>query len=374
MNTLTRAYRSESMELITQTHRQDYFGSIKLTEGTAVTTLSVVDGDVAFSEDWSPRMQAHLTVANTFNLDQLQSIDPRTPRRLEIYAGYYHPGNVPDVRLLATGQLDERVASSPGDMIELTLSNAETAAQECRWLAATVTRSFPGVIEALTYFIGQATAPNFLSLDTDIPPVYRPDLTAGMEVETGASMWDLIDTLSQSAGLRVYVADDGRWHVGRKTTIAGLTRAFLTQDDRGIVSTAEDILSRDGYYTAAAIKYMWNDGTTDREILGTWAPTPAPGIERGAGQKTYYDERPGPISQAAANETARLTVASLSTRGNSYVLEAVAAYWLREGDTVQVRLLTGVDVRHIVKQVTFHLSAGTMTVITREPTNLGTED
>ena len=374
MSDLTRDYRSESMELITQTHRQDYFGTIKLTEGTAVTLLSVVDGEVKFSEDWSPRMQAKLTVANNFSLDQLQRIDPRVQRRLEIHAGYYHPGNVPDVHLLAAGQLEERLASSPGDMIELTLSNAETATQECRWLAATVTRSFPGVIEALTYFIGYANAPYFFALDTDIPPVYRPDLTNAMQIETGVSMWDLIDTLTQSAGLRVYVGDDGRWHVGRKTTLAGLTRAFLTQTERGTVTTADDVLSRAGYYTAAAIKYTWTDGTTDREITGTWAPAPAPGIERGAGQKTYFDERPGPISQAAANETARLTVASLSTRGASYVLEAVAAYWLREGDTVQVRLLTGVDVRHIVKEVTFHLAAGTMTVITREPTNLGTED
>jgi hypothetical protein len=124
----------------------------------------------------------------------------------------------------------------------------------------------------------------------------------------------------------------------------------------------------DPYYTAAVLHYQWKDAAgTDREIFGTWAP---PGDARGpgAGHKVFTADRDVQTDQYSADEAARLTVAQLSTRGESYIIEAVAAYWIRPGHTVSIG---AADVRHIVKSVRFDLGAGTMLITTREPSNLG---
>lgn len=362
----TRDYKDGSMELITRTHRQDFFGV--LTVGGETTRLNIIDGQVNFSEDWSPRMQATLTVAARIGSEEMLRIDPREVSRLEIHAGYLYPGQEPDVHVLAAGHLDHRKAGVPGDVLELIGSSAETYLHECRWMLAAAIKSFAGVKEALEFFIDYAMPGVPVTWISTLPTRHRPDLVSGLEVLPGVSMWDLVDGITLSAGLRIYPADNGAWHLRPRASIAGVSTAFLTQSEAGIVLGSDDVTSRDGYYSAALIKYSWYDGTAQREILGTWAPA---GPVRGAGQKTYAEDRPGPISQAAANEAARLLVSNLSTRGDSYVLRAVAAYWLRDGDTVQVRLANGIDVRHIVRSVSFNLSDGSMTVTTREPSNLG---
>lgn len=366
----TRSYRSDSIELIAQTHRQDYFGA--LTIAGEETHLNVIDGSVTFSEDWSPRMQTQLTVAARLGSAEMLKIDPRQFSRLEVSAGYLLPGEEPDVHVLGRGHLSHRSAKLPGDVLTLRGASSEMYLQETKWISSTLIRSFEGVTEALEWFIWHSLPGGPLRWKTSVPALYRPDLVSGIEVAAGATMWDLVDSITLSAGLRIYSDEEGDWVLEPRATLAGITRAYLMQTDTGILLDAEDIVSRDGYYTSALIKYAWTDEAGEaREILGTWAPTlPGPGT-RGAGQRTYVDSRPGPVTQASANEAARLLVKNLSTRGDSYVLTAVAAYWLRDGDTVQVRLSNGVDVRHIVRSVTFNLADGSMTVTTREPSNLG---
>ena len=117
-------------------------------------------------------------------------------------------------------------------------------------------------------------------------------------------------------------------------------------------------------------RYSWTTPTGDQEITGSWAPAPTTGT-RGQGQKTLVLDREGQITQYGADEAARAVVENVSTRGDSYTLQAVACYWLRPGHTVQVDLANGSSARHIVKQVVFHLGQGSMTVTTREPNNLG---
>ena len=354
------------MLLIAQTHRQEYYGDLVI--GEEGQRLNIIDGSITFSEDWAPRMQGSLTVASMLEAEAIGRIDPRKESRAEVHAGYLYPGTESDVHLLAAGHLAARKASIPGDVLELEIAGAEEYMQEAKWMIGTVTKSFAGVREALEYLIAYAIPGVAMVWETKIGTRYRPDLVAGLEIEPGATMWDLAEGIALTAGLRLYPGDHGSWVLEPRASEAGISRAFLTQSEAGIVLGADDVMSRAGYYSAALIKYGWNDGTTQREILGTWAP---PGPVRGAGQKTYVEDRPGPISQSGANEAARLLVKNLSTRGDSYVVKAVAAYWLRDGDTVQVRLANGAEVRHIVRSVTFNLSDGSMTVTTREPTNLG---
>jgi hypothetical protein len=130
------------------------------------------------------------------------------------------------------------------------------------------------------------------------------------------------------------------------------------------------VLSRDDYADAAIVRFKWKDAGGDKEVVGTWAP-PAGPYGTGAGCKVFETERPGPATQGTANEAARLAVVQLSTRGNKYVIEAAAHYWLRPGAAVQLMTAEGEVIRHICKTVTFNVAGGSMTVTTREPNNLG---
>jgi hypothetical protein len=128
-------------------------------------------------------------------------------------------------------------------------------------------------------------------------------------------------------------------------------------------SDSEDVLSRGDYYSAAVLRYEWRDAAdVDHTIIGKYGTLPG---------KVFRGDYNTAITQSAANTAAQDTVRNLSTRGDSYICTDVAAYWLRPASTVRVNLANGTDVDHLVKQVVFHLAAGTMTTTTRQPSNLG---
>lgn len=377
MTPITAPYSAQALETVRQTHRQDSWATLTPAVGDPIE-LAVAGGTVTFSEDWSPHIQAQLSCANTHTVDQLLAMDPRQAPVLQVFAGYSYPGQADDVQLLATTVLVERRVVVPGDTLELVASSAESLAQDVAWLEGDQTRTWAGIKEALDDLLAYAGAISssgsgaLPGLDTTLPNNFRADLTASVPLKRGQTIWTVVQNLAAQAGLWLHVSADGVWHLDEKVRLAGETSAWLSQGGGGsIVTKADDVLSRNGYYSAAVVRYSWEDATGSHEVVGTWAPDPLAGEPRGGGQKCLVLERTGRATQYQADETARLAVRAVSTRGDSYTLEAVACYWLRPGATVQIDLANGSTARHIVKQVDFHLGEGSMTVTTREPTNLG---
>lgn len=373
--TLTGLYQDRALDVVKQTHRQDGAATLHFPTGDPLDII-LRDPQITFSEDWSPYMQLTADAVTPADAETLVRIDPRNVGAgavLEVRAGYVYDDGTADVQTLALGHLRSRRALLPEGTMPVTAASAEQLAQDTKWLLATTTKVFGGVLEALeyltTYATGKNTAGTFIST---INPVHRPDLVSGVVLEQGEDLWGPISAIALSAGLRVWADENDVWNLAPKTTIAGVTSAFLKQGPATTVSKVEDVLSRENWFNAAALVYTWKDsGGVEQKIVGTWSPDPAPGTEKGAGCKTFTDDRPGPISQYQANENARLTVKNLSTRGGSYVVESVAMFWLRPGMTVQIDLANGVTVRHIVRRVTFNVGAGSMILTTREPSNLG---
>jgi hypothetical protein len=214
------------------------------------------------------------------------------------------------------------------------------------------------VTEALEWFASYALG-DTITMTSSVGYGYRADLTSSIPVKAGGSVWDFMDELALAANVRLFVDSEGVWNITPKVTEASADVTGLA----GTVSDSEDVLDRNEYYSAAVLKYSWTDALdVDRTIIGKWGTLPG---------KVYYAELDTAATQATADTAAQATIRNLSTRGDSYVCTSVAAYWLRPGDTVQVTLANGTDVPHIVRQVVFHLTNGTMTVTTREPSNLG---
>lgn len=365
---ITAPYSPQALQTVKQAHRQEFYAEAIINE--TPRRLVVSDGTLTFSEDYTPRISGSLTCGNNLDAAALEAIDPRGRALVNVYAGYTYPGGTDDVQQLAQLWLDVRGAQQPGDVLELTGNSAEIAAHECKWLLPAQVKSFVDLVRAIEWLLEYATAAP-VQLMHELGTGYRADLVGAVALEPGLNMWEVAGGLATTAGLTLYCDSQGRWILEPPASGYGQTAAFLTPGPTSPVSKIDDVLSRQNYFDAAIITYKWKDANGDQEIRGTWAPPAATGQLAGAGCKTFETERPGPISQGNANEAARLAVVQLSTRGDSYVIEAAAHYWLRPGMTVQIQKADGGLVRHVVKVVQFKLGAGAMTVTTREPTNLG---
>lgn len=364
---ITAPYQPQAMEVLSKTHRQRVYA--RLTVAGAEQTVEISDGSVALSEDWSPHQKFSLTSPALAEL--VAAADPRQPVKVEVLAGYVYAGDGgEDVQVLATGHIRSAGDDTPGDALVLECASDELRTLDNKWMGSRQTKSFLGVLEAIIWLLDYACPTEQTVADT-IGYGYRKDLVAAVVLEPGKPLWEQLYAIALAAGLWIYVDTTGTWRLEPRPTAAAESAVLLRPGPNSLVKKIGHSRDLDPYYTAAVLQYKWKDSAgTDREVFGTWAPPPGNKVA-GAGLKVFFATREVQTDQYSANEAARLTVAQLSTRGDSYTVEAVAAYWIRPGHTVSIG---ADDVRHIVKTITFDLGAGTMTLATREPSNLGEEN
>lgn len=366
---VTGDWAADAPATIAGTHRQDFTAYVAKVGGIGVS-VQPTDMSVTFSEDWSPRIQGSLSAPIGEYPDLVAALDPRAGTVCMPRAGYIVPGVASDVHFLATTHITSVTSPDNGGTMALTFASVEALAQDCVYFGPDIAYSFPGVREALAYMISYAQPGGPGITSSVIAVTHQPTLTASIKFEAGRSMWSMIDDLALVAGVRVQADGSGGWRITYKVSTAGsVVVDFTAGVENSIVEKITDGITRDGFFNAALIRYEWRDSAgADKTIYGGF---PTGGAAAGWGLKAYYETRPGPVTQTQANAAAKAIVRALSARGDSYSLDAVAAYWLRDGDTVKVRLASGSTALHIVRAVTFHLSSGRMSVITRAPKNLG---
>jgi len=351
------------MDLVRGDHAQRV--SLTITSGASTWTVQPLSGRLTLSESWAPGARLEADLSAVFTPAELRALDPRTKLiTATLAAGYLHATGELDDFPVATVLMDARPVRQPGAVMSLAASSEETRVIESRWMGAEAWQQHLGVVECIESILSYARG-RAITLETDIPLRYRSDLTASVHLETGASLWSVLDDLTAAADLRLFITEAGKWALQAKPTVAGLVSVYLSKGRGGISGDSTDTLGRDGFYDAAVVTYKWRDaGGVDRQIIGTYG-TPA--------GKVYATEKDFAIGQSAANAAAKTYVRALSTRGSGYVIQAVACWWLRPGHTVEITMEDDTTVRHIAQEIEFDLTASTMTVTTREPSNLGTE-
>lgn len=366
---VTGDWAADAPVTIAGTHRQDFTAYVAKAPGNGVV-LQPTEMSVTFSEDWSPRIQGSLTAPIGEYPGLVALLDPRVDTVCMPRAGYVVPGVDPDVHFMATTKITSVTSPDSGGSIAVSFDSVEALAQDCLFFGPDIAYSFAGVKEAVAYMISYAQPGGPGITSSVIGNANQPTLTAGITFEAGRSMWSLIDDLALVAGVRVQADDTGGWRITRKVSAAGaVVMDFTAGPENSIVEKITDGITRDGFFNAALIRYEWRDSAgADKTIYGGF---PVGGAAAGWGLKAHYETRPGPVTQAQANAAAKAIVRALSARGDSYTLDTVAAYWLRDGDTVKVRLSSGATALHIVRSVTFNMASGTMSVVTRAPKNLG---
>lgn len=312
---------------------------------------------VTFDEARAPRVSASLSC----QIPQGVDVDPRQGPRLVVAAGYRRLDGLDDVQdfvdlgirtatpTWATQRLDLTAASD-----ELLAIDASPAVAE----SATGTNHANAVETLLRKTL--SPAPTFLATITG---------TANPSVAVVEDRWDALVDLADRIGAQLY--DDGlrTWHLDPTVRTAAATPDHvLSYGDQGTVVSPSRSLTRDGWANYVRVRYRWRDSSgADKQIVSTaYVRTGVSAITGPAGRRILEVERSSATTQAEANAAATSILYRALSRGARTTVQAVAAYWLRPGHTVDVELPTG-TVRHIVARVVFDLVAGMMTVETRAP-------
>jgi len=359
----TYPWSADTPDLLTESLTHLAGARVVLPSGEVIE-LELEGGTLSWDETRSPRAMADLTCRVPEDAALLSRIDPRTGARLVVDVGYLRPGDVEDLQTAANLALQSRPVRRPDDRMTLTGYSDEVLVTD-NAASASLTLNTTTTAEAMTYIIG---------LTVPAPPinVTAPVGPAVSQTQPDADKWDTLADLADRIGARVY--DDGlrQWWIAPVPVIGKPAHALAVGVD-GTILESEAGLSREGWFNRVYLKYKWTDASDVDHVIrsvrsvntGTYAAVLG-------NTSTYFEERELPATQAQADAAATALVARTVTRGRTFSVTAISAYWLRPGHTATVTLPTGDPEDHLVASVAFDLATGRMNVTTRLPDNTGT--
>lgn len=360
---VTDPYAEDTPTLLTRTLTHLVTARVVMPDGETIT-LDVEGGRLGWDETRSPRVEATLTCRVPTDAAQLARIDPRTGARLEVDLGYTRPGGVQDIHTVADLSLQARDVTRPDDLMTLTARSDEALVIDDA-ASASLTVNTATTTAGMAYLIGLCVPSPNITVTASTGPAINQSQRDG-------DKWDALADLADRIGARVY--DDGlrTWWITPTPTLD--TPALeLAVGDGGTIDTSDSGLGREGWYNRVYLKHSWVD-TSDVEHLVRSVRSITSGTYQAVvgNTRTLIEERNTPATQTQADAAATSLVARTVTRGRSFSLSAVSAYWLRPGHTVRVTLPTGDPEDHLVVSVEFDLRTGLMDVSTRLPDNTGT--
>ena len=348
--------------------------------GVHIADLEVLGGSCTFDEEWSPYVQAQLTVVDAGVL-----IDPRAAHRVVISTGYVYPTGVRDVQVLA----------------DLTVTAAERDHRQMKWSLtaqsdeALVLQSayWPLVDLVVTYGNFEAALYNFLvrALDPQVPTAVTTitgstAVLTNYTVKIGEAWWPHIETVRDIAGGIVYCDEARVWHLedyvpddspqtdGAPAT--GAAPATFAPDANAlrIITDSTVRLGRDEWANTVVIEHNFDDAGTPTRIAQTAYVSTGPYAVGTVGYRVYSEKRTTPVANwgEVAAECASLLYRT-QRRGERRTIEARAAYWFRPRQLRQM-WVNGTEFYARVTRVAFTLDGtGLMTLNTRTPEPDGAE-
>lgn len=327
-------------------------------EATCVVTATSATGDplgvldvdslvLTLDEAWAP----HARLEATCSHPDPRMLDPRTAVRINLSLGYRYAGGTLDQHPIASMLLWNWEPTSDGK-IAIEAQGDELYLMEWTHLAysktyAVGTPIVDVIVDELSVSIGR----------TPIVEASRAaQLSEPLTIGTGTIVWDIIKTLSDQAGVWTYADPLGLWHVKPRPTSTGQSVVQATTGPGGIVTFEENGMSRDRWANTVILTYGSGQTAYATQTVGPFG-TATVGVV--AARETTSAPWPGAAAAASAAETIlRLKI----TLGDRRAFTALAAWWLRPGDT-----LTTPDLdRVLASRVRFSYPDSLMTVTTRE--------
>lgn len=321
--------------------------------------------ELTLSETNAPAVTVSLSVPLTDELAAAiaaQALDPRTGARLELEAGYQTPDADDGAETVWSFDLGLRRATPrwAGRRLELVADGDESLMDDASAaLGETVTAAT--TTAAMVALIGTALRP---------PPRVLVTAPAGPAVtlEPITDRLEALKDLADRIGARVYDRGDRTWTIEPVAELDTPALA-LTCGAGGTTLEAEPGVNRDEWHNYVMVSYRWRDTAgVEQLVRATAMATSGPYSSTGpAGRRILPLERDTPTTQTNANAVAAALLRRELSRGESWTLRAIAAWWLRPGDTFTAVLPDGTTRELIVATVTFHADDATMTVAGRLP-------
>lgn len=353
----------------TTTETYDWTGTVGYSQSiatdplapNATTVLEIEGGTVSFDENRSPRaMATGVTCRVPDSQGTLDTLDPRTGARLQIDAGYSRPDGLTDVNPLVDLCLRSRPVTRPDDTMvleghgdeSLLIDNAPSNGG-----ALNTTTTVAGITAVVRMIFPQAAVAN-------------PSALTGPAVAQSpvGDKHDLMLDLSDRLEAKTY--DDGlrNWGIYPAPSLSTPALALAVGPGGTIIESEATVTRDDDWYNRVFLTYDWTDASdVQHKVVAVRSVTSGPYAARIGNVRTMELTRNIPATQSEANAAATALVKRAVTRGRSFTISAVSAYWLRPGMTVSVQLPLGAPEEHLVSSVAFDLKAGRMTVTTRLP-------
>ena len=360
---MTAPFPAEVEQLLTESHRQVVRARATHPALTGAVELAVEDITVSWNETTAPRVAANMSVTIPDDSEMLAALDPRTGVRVEIDCGYVLPGGEEQVYTIADLGLRNRAIQRPANTVALACASDEMLAIDASPTASeTVTGTSHS--DAIQKLIKACISP--------APRITSTVSGDAVTVDPVFDRWDTLNDIADRIGARAY--DDGLrdWTI-TTSPVVSTPSLTLTVGENGTVLTSDESLDRDGWFNYVLLRYKWTDtASVDHEVKATaYVKTGDYAITGPAGKRIFEAQREVPTTQAQANTAAASILSRLLTRAGSYRIQSVAAYWLRPGMTVSVKLKGESDFKnHLVQSVTFRPLSGTMEIETRLASDL----
>jgi hypothetical protein len=328
-----------------------------------VVALPVTGGALTYDDARSPRVDFRADVhLDPLDVALLSRIDPRRPCRVLVELGYARPDGLVDRHPVTDLGLRSRSRTRPGDEMTLTARSDEALlldnAPSASLTVSTATTAL-GIKAVILTVLPSAD----VTIDvTDTGPA------VAIAAQPDCDKWDTISDLADQIVAAVYDDGTGAWFVTDRVN-AYTTPAVILEDGAGgtIVNVREDNDRESDWYNRVKLVHEWRDSSdVDHRVMSV-ADATGPYAPVTGNVRVLEVDRETPTTQLKCNAAAATLASRAVTRGRVLNVSAPSTYWLRPGDTVEVRE-TGRDPEaHLVSSVTFDLRSGLMDVTTRQP-------
>jgi hypothetical protein len=370
---VTAVYLADTPALLSRTMTHLVTARVVGSDGESIP-LELEQARSSFDGTRTPRVTAEFVCRLPTDQSLLERLDPRTPARLLLSAGYRRPDGLDDVQQIANLSLRNRYASrAAGSNVLRIRATSDEALLADAAPAAGLTVSSSSTTQAIRDVVDGALAGLTWNVTaTTAGPAVAEQL---LDADRVAVVNDYRDRI----GADVYADEDRIWNITDAPALLAGTAAHhtMTVGPAGTITDTEagldrDLSGADGWYNRVYLYYRWRDlaGAEQRIQVSRSVTTGAYAVTNNL--RCLRLERNVATNVTAAGNVAAALVARTVTRGRTFTVSGVAAYWLRPGNTVALQLPLGGLERHLVDSVDFDHVAGRMTLKTRVPDNSGT--
>lgn len=294
------------------------------------------------------------------------ALDGRTAPRCILRAGTVQPNG--DRTLSAIGVVrpigTEWDAQAGRTVVEVASDESLVMTARVWWQADADSMPRTGVPEAVEYILGRLVPDESFAFVSEVPAGHAP-AAVPQDVEAGDLWLDIIEGMTQASQVRFYCDRFGTYRLSLRTEMPTPAEAI---DLTGTLTSTTRRASLDGWANCVMVQARWTDAAGDQQqITGRARVADGPMGTQLAGWRVHKIDTSRGANRAQVDARARENLQRIYRLGSGWNLEGWANYHLRPDDTVTWRE-AGVTVTQLIRNISFELGTGTMTLSTREDT------